>query len=114
MGFDLMGKKGSFSTNIAGWGYLFNLAFENGWAPEGTKTPGTIQMINPYGDGPYPEILDNWCGSYFSNDFQVVTEEDATNMANALERSLDFQATEYDRLTRELINLCRSGDFLIL
>ncbi|MBT4557603.1 MAG: hypothetical protein HN749_00015 [Nitrospina sp.] len=113
MGFDLMGKKGSFSTNIAGWGYLFNLAFENGWAPEGTKTPGTIQMINPYGDGPYPEILDNWCGSYFSNDLQVVTEEDATNMANALDRSLEFKVSDDDEWLREFIMFARSGDFVI-
>ncbi len=114
MGFDLMGKRGSFSTNRAGWRYIFNLAIENGWVPEGTKPPGTIQMINPYDDGPYPEIPDNWCGSYFYNDFQVVTEEDATNMANALELSLDFKAREDYRLLREFIDFARSGDFLIL
>jgi hypothetical protein len=113
MGFDLMGKKGFFSTNIDGWGYLYNLAIENGWSPEGTKPPGTIQVINPYGDGPYPEMPDNWCGSYFCNDLQVVTEEDATNMANALDRSLEFKVTDDDEWLCEFIMFARSGDFVI-
>ena len=59
------------------WRFFLKLAMENGWEPEGTKPPGTIQMINPNGDDPYPEIPDNWCGSYFYNDLQLVTEEDA-------------------------------------
>lgn len=45
---------------------------------------------------------------------QLVTEEDATNMANAVELSLDSQTTECDGLLREFIEFARSGDFLIL
>ena len=113
MGFDLMGKKGSFSTNRAGWRFFYKLAMENGWEPEGTKPPGTIQMINPNGDCSYPEIPDDWCGSYFYNDLQLVTKGDAKNMADALERSLDFQSTDDDGLLREFIDFARSGDFVI-
>ena len=113
MGFDLMGKKGSFSTNRAGWSYLLSIAFENGWKPEGTKPPSKIQMIKLHGYGPYLETLDNWCGSYFYNELQVVTEEDATNIANALDRSLEFKVTDHDEWLREFIRFARSGDFVI-
>jgi hypothetical protein len=32
---------------------------------------------------------DEWNGGYFSNDYQWVTEEDAANIADALQRALD-------------------------
>ena len=107
MGFDLMGKRGSFSTNRAGWRYIFNLAIENGWEPAGTEPPDVKSL---YG---VDASADDWCGSYFYNDLQLVTKEDATNMANAVELSLDFQTTEYDGLLREFIDFSQSGDFVI-
>ncbi len=32
---------------------------------------------------------EHWSGTYFSNNYQYITDEDATNIADALERALD-------------------------
>ena len=57
MGMDLFGEKRIFSVNWHGWRRFYELAIENGWEPEGTKPPGTVQMINPYGDGKSAETI---------------------------------------------------------
>ena len=59
----------------------------------------------------------NWDGGYFTNDYQVVSDEDAANIADALERALDdvpdegggghvltpaqYHAAQRDELSRE-------------
>lgn len=58
-----------------GWSQLFELAIQNGWEPMGT--------VEPYG-----EPCEDWCGTYFSSDFQLVREVDILNMADALERAI--------------------------
>ena len=111
MGFDLVGKNRDFSTNWGGWRYIFKLAIENGWEPAGTKPPDENDMKILYGDDAPP--ANDWDGCYFSNCLQLVTAEDAANMAEALHRSMEFQVTEYDGWLRDFIEFARGGDFQI-
>ena len=59
--------------NIHAWPLLLKLAMTYGWQPLGTELSGES----------------NWDGTYFSNDLQIVTAEDAAALANALETALD-------------------------
>jgi hypothetical protein len=55
---------------------VLTLAHEfGGWEPLGTEPPESWEWRE-------------WSGSYQSNDYQRVTEEDARNLADALERAL--------------------------
>jgi hypothetical protein len=79
MGMDLSGAGGAFRFPNHGWRAVLALAHDyGGWVPAGTQAPR-------FDDGP-PE--DDWSGTYFSNDYQRVTAEDARNLAEALERAL--------------------------
>jgi hypothetical protein len=60
------------------WELLLFMALSYGWQPLGTV------LLDPDG-----EIVKDWCGSYFSNDHQVVAVEDATALANALVKAVD-------------------------
>ncbi len=114
MGFDLYGEKGCYCLNWSGWRKVFELAIENGWKPAGTKPPDEKVIKQFYGDNapPHP-MADNRNGSYFSNDLQLVTAEDAANMADALDRSLEFKITGDGEWLRKFIRFARSGDFTI-
>jgi hypothetical protein len=101
---DLRGAGGELHATCREWGSLLRLAHENGWKPQGTD--------------------------YFTNDGQLVTEEDASAIAGGLEKALrdpappceEFSA---DRKYRELlapnlrervdgfIKYCRAGGFYI-
>ena len=79
MGYDIEGEGGRpFRANGFGWTYLLTLARDNGWEPMGTTMSGFDDSRPP----------SDWNGGYCSNDFQRVEEEDASNMANALEKAL--------------------------
>lgn len=88
MGMDLSGAGGNeYFSNVA-WYKILKLAYEYGWQPQGTEAG---QWYDENGElnrqlSPDPE---EWDGTYFSNDFQWVTDEDAANIADALERALD-------------------------
>ncbi len=56
---------------------------------------------------------DRWDGGYISNDFQIVTAEDAANMADALDRSLEFNVTDDDEDIIDFIRFARGGAFKI-
>ena len=56
---------------------------------------------------------DRWDGGYISNDFQIVTAEDAANMADALDRSLEFNVTDADEYIIDFIRFVRGGSFEI-
>jgi|SaaInlStandDraft_2_1057019.scaffolds.fasta_scaffold19057_5 hypothetical protein len=114
MGMDLNGQKSDLSLNFSSWRSVYDLAIENGWKPEGTKTPGEIQIISPDDDGgPFPEKDPDLEGGYFSNSYQLVTDEDANNMADAVERSFGSQPGEFDEYLRKFIVFAREGYFLI-
>lgn len=83
MGYDLSGDGGYFRANVSAWSDLLQLAHQYGWEPAGTETP---EWENEEG-----EIIryDEWDGGYGTNDYQLVTAEDAAAIADAIEASLD-------------------------
>src|SRR5215211_4100011 len=88
MGMDLKGAGGIERFSNTSWRKILELAYEYGWKPQGTE-PG--QWYDENGElckqlSPDP---DTWSGTYFSNECQWVTEEDAANIADALQRALD-------------------------
>jgi len=106
------------------------LAYDHGWKPAGTEpgrwtAPETGELIAGEliaGElieqlSPDPETWEPM--NYFSNDFQWVTDEDASNIADALEDALDAKpddkelgggSTDY---LRKFITFCRAGAFFI-
>jgi hypothetical protein len=62
------------------WGKALELGRSYGWKPLGTHPP-----IIPGFRG----LNEVWTCTYFTNDGQSVTAEDARSLANALERALD-------------------------
>lgn len=125
MGMAIEGENGHHTEcSHTSWGALLGAAMEHGWHPQGTDAPGFVCLK---GDGTpdfertfaYAEAKDDWSGTYFTNDGQVVTEEDAANLADALESALcrSSEATErlwaLEPLAREIIDLCRAGAFVI-
>jgi len=79
---DIWGAGGELHFSSQGWAKLLELAHSHGWEPAGTLEPTW-----PY-DEPPPEDLKPWDGTYFSNDYQKVTAEDASHLAEALEKAL--------------------------
>jgi hypothetical protein len=77
MGMDLISKSGStFDLSSDWWRFYLNLAAKCGWTPKGTGKPDHLGE------------KDEWDGSYEWNDGQIVGEEDAKALAQALERAL--------------------------
>lgn len=85
MGMDLAGQQGQFRFGNRAWLMLLELANEHGWEPLGTNAPVFFNE-----DGSVFEAVTGWNGTYFANNFQVVTAEDAVNLADALEQSLEL------------------------
>jgi hypothetical protein len=73
MGVDLGNGREWFCLNWHGWEYAFDSAIEYGWEPMGTELKN----------------FEGWEGGYFTNDYQVIIKEDATNMAKALRKAVD-------------------------
>lgn len=88
MGMDLHGASGYERFSYTSWCEILGLAYEYGWKPQGTEAGQWYdengKLIKQLSPDP-----DEWDGDYFSNNFQLVTEEDAANIADALERALD-------------------------
>jgi hypothetical protein len=74
MSFDLSGvsHKERISFNYSRWESVLVLADLYGWLRKGTTLEDDV----------------NWSGTYYTNDGQVVSVEDANELANALERAL--------------------------
>jgi hypothetical protein len=80
MAMDLFSEiEGWFRFDVSEWKRLLELARGHGWEPMGTESPDLEPDFSPRKD---------WDGSYFSNDYQTVTAEDARNLADALERAI--------------------------
>jgi hypothetical protein len=95
-----------YSANVAGWAWLIKNAEDWGWEPAGTLPPLTREA-----DG-----RDwRWSGTYWTNDGQRVTAEDAAAWAAALERGLPYpgEAGRWRELVAEFIAYCRGGGFEI-
>lgn len=94
MGMDLLGTGGDFRLNNISWRYVLALVRQHGWEPAGTELP-QLTLYNrddTVDEGAtrrvYQEAAEDWDGGYSSNDGQWVTDEDARNMAEALEQAL--------------------------
>lgn len=76
MGIDLRGAGGQLHFSSQGWAKILELAHSHGWEPEGTLKPGHLAED------------ESWDGTYFTSDYQKVTAEDASHLAEALEKAL--------------------------
>ena len=121
MGMDLSGKGGYFRFNNANWTDVLTLAYDYGWKPADTE-PGrwidaeTGELCAQM--SPEPETWNSM--DYFSNGFQWVSDQDAGNIADALERALEEDETSDEGLAQssmdylsEFITFCRAGCFFI-
>ena len=98
MGVDLHNRTGkTFMANWWGWRRLLDNAFEYGW------DPGRLASEH----------------HYYHNDGQVVSAEDSTSIADALEsyvKSMKARGTEdpeWIAYTEEFIEFCLHGSFKI-
>jgi len=73
MGVDLIGHGGA-SFNWDCWRKCLDIAIAFGWQPAGTIAP--------------PDYDGNWNGGYCSNDFQEVSDSDASRLGLALHRAV--------------------------
>ena len=78
MGMDLIRDDDRVYINYYFWRRLYAFAIEGGWNPLGTLPPEYFTE----------EEKANWSGTYFSNNYQIITSEDALSMAFALEKML--------------------------
>src|SRR5215216_7117246 len=88
MGMDLSGAGGIERFSSTSWVKILELAYEYGWKPQGTELG---QWCDEHGEVicQLSPDADEWSTTYFSNDGQRVTDEDAANLANALQRALE-------------------------
>ena len=76
---------GEFEFNGRSWGPVLDLAKLYGWEPMGTVlTEDDLIWSGLTDTALIQELIKNWNGSYYGNDFQIVEEEDAINLAHAL------------------------------
>ena len=78
MSFDLLSKKddSEFRFSGTGWSFCLILAEGYGWVPLGTKKP------KRYG------FFKKWSGVYDTNEGQIVSSADASNLASSLLKAL--------------------------
>lgn len=84
MAYDLIGLGRSLTSD--GWRSVLQTAEQHGWQPMGTLPPWDWNS----------ETSGEWSGTYFGNDFQRVTAEDATAIADALIRAATILEPEPD------------------
>jgi hypothetical protein len=85
MAFDFVRDDHVFTWNSKAWQGVFELATSYGWTPMGTTIDDGREAYN-----------DDWAGGYFTNDGQRMLQEDAQNLAEALERALPNLADDND------------------
>jgi hypothetical protein len=94
------------------WNFVLDSACERGWIPQGT--------IGYLWEGPgfTTDLVDsNWNGTYLTDNWQEITKEDASNLADALERLLeeevDIANSPLGVKIKDLSTMCRQGKLLI-
>lgn len=90
------------------WNYCLDTAEVFGWQPAGTEAPTD-----------YPED-GTWCGTYYSNDSQWVTDADAAGLAKALYAAVraieagEIEGSNHDPGSlRDLADIAMRGGFSI-
>jgi hypothetical protein len=76
MGFDLRRADDVLSLGFHTWTRAYAFAIEGGWEPKGTLPAKRFSQ----------DVRAAWQGWYDSNDGQIITADDASNMAAALEK----------------------------
>jgi hypothetical protein len=134
-------KDDDLLLNWHAWGCVLKLGSDYGWKPKGTKAPTFCWCSkNKLKNDQICEICcipeNEWHGSYFCNDGQVTTTEDALNIADALEKANeDLDNDNLERVfeiqdlppdlaentgptakevIRAVIEFCNKGKFFIL
>ena len=105
---DLRSETGAeFRVSKNAWLHILELAEEYDWEPLGTIPP---RFNDPLRNLEY----EDWEGGYDTNDFQIVTDVDSTEMASALENALQDMASqeEADYLV-DFIRFAKQGSFSI-
>jgi len=77
--------KNTLNFSLERWSRILKLARLYGWQPASTRA-GPLYYDVP--DNPDIKPLE-WNGGYFTNDGQIVTAEDASELGKALEQALD-------------------------
>jgi|SRR5215217_1584142 hypothetical protein len=114
MGVDISGKGGDVHFNWQTWRALLTLAYDYGWKPAGTEPGRWVDPETGELDEQMSPNPDEWDGSYFTNGFQWVTDEDAAHIADALEQALDdILGGEGKQRVSDFIAYCRAGVFSI-
>jgi hypothetical protein len=123
MGMDLSGAGGYFRFANYSWSKVLRLGVMFGWEPAGTEANVDFVLCCKYGipeaegggftgtqeerDLFAEEVRREWDGGYCSNDYQIITAEDARNLADALERALpdvpDREAVAHKLQRRECL-----------
>lgn len=88
MGMDLLGRGVYFRYNHWYWSQVLLLAYRYGWKPAGTKIDHFGKVDEEKWEQ-FRHLYEDWDGDYVSNECQWVTDEDAANIAQALERALE-------------------------
>ena len=89
-----LGRENASFNNTA-WHYCLDVAIAFGWKPAGTIAPR--------------DFTGDWCGRYYGNDFQIVTNKDARALAAAVHRAVYALSTN-QALTKDQAKACGEGD----
>ena len=114
--FDLSGNGGCLRLNVAAWEFVLDQAVEYGWKPA-----GTVALVWEAPDCPFDDVEEvlsgqdrNWSGTYRTNDFQTVTDQDARAMSAALKRALLYSDDpDRRRLLLRASLFASAGEFVI-
>ena len=136
MGYDFKNINGeAFRFNIGAWSRVLELAHYFGWQPMGTtlrdftvRVPDGLDISN---EQYIRETVERWDGEYCANEWQLVEEEDALNLAFALMIAVKVLPDEDDdstivqsidhwsgkdnkKILKDFIKYCMGGEFDIL
>jgi len=115
MGVNLGGKHGGhFDMNWSNWRYCLKTAYRYGWRPLGTVAADPALLREVYGpvrEGCQEPDYSEWDGDYFSNESQIVTDDDARAIAEALRNAI--AAGEENQLLIDFADFAQKGEFRI-
>ena len=136
MGYDFKNINGeAFRFNIGAWSRVLELAHYFGWQPMGTtlrdftvRVPDGLDIST---EQYIRETIERWDGEYCANEWQLVEEEDALNLAFALMIAVKVLPDEDDdstivhsidhwsgadnkKILKDFIKYCMGGEFDIL
>ncbi len=108
MGMDISSKKSETRFSYGAWAEILETAINYGWQPMGTQAPEELDLEENW------RPKDNWDGNYSTSDYQLITADDAENLANALYKALEageFQEGESKGIRiSQLISLLYEGE----